>query len=111
MLCLSYQGVHLSIEYFSCGSSEPNYVDKTFRRKCLPPLYNSQTNGFDAQKISLIIFLEIHIRILTRMTTFIKTKFKISEDQMNNDKYRLAANITVYHVGQTVNWRKYNIGF
>ena len=32
MLCLSYQGVHLSIEYFSCGSSEPNYVDKTFWR-------------------------------------------------------------------------------
>ena len=32
--------------------------------------------------------------ILTRMTTFIKTKFKISDDQTNIDKYRLAANIT-----------------
>ena len=32
------------------------------------------------------------------MTTFIKTKFKISEDQTNIDKYRLAANITVYHI-------------
>ena len=32
----------------------------------------------------------------TRMTTFIKTKLKISDDQTNIDKYRLAANITVY---------------
>ncbi len=32
------------------------------------------------------------------MTTFIKTKFKISDDQMNIDKYRLAANITEYHI-------------
>ena len=32
------------------------------------------------------------------MKTFIKTKFKISEDQTNIDKYRLAANITVYHI-------------
>ena len=28
------------------------------------------------------------------MTTFIKLKFKISDDQTNIDKYRLAANIT-----------------
>ena len=28
------------------------------------------------------------------MITFIKTKFKISNDQTNIDKYRLAANIT-----------------
>ncbi len=35
---------------------------------------------------------------LTRMTTFIKTKFKISDDQTNIDKYRLAANITEYHI-------------
>ena len=34
----------------------------------------------------------------TRMTTFIKTKFKISDDQTNIDKYRLAANITEYHI-------------
>ena len=32
------------------------------------------------------------------MTTFIKTKFKISEDQTNIDKYRLAANIILYHI-------------
>ncbi len=34
----------------------------------------------------------------TRMTTFIKTKFKISDDQSNIDKYRLPANITEYHI-------------
>ncbi len=32
------------------------------------------------------------------MTTFIKTKFKISEDKTNIDNYRLAANITVFHI-------------
>ncbi len=32
------------------------------------------------------------------MTTFIKTKFEISDDQTNIDKYRLAANITEYHI-------------
>ncbi len=32
------------------------------------------------------------------MTTFIKTKFKISDDQANIDKYRLAANITEYDI-------------
>ena len=32
------------------------------------------------------------------MTTFIKTKFKISDDQTNIDKYRLDANITEYHI-------------
>ena len=36
--------------------------------------------------------------IITRMTTFIKTKFKISDDQRNIDKYRLAATITEYHI-------------
>ena len=35
--------------------------------------------------------------IITRMTTFIKTKFKKSDDQTNIDKYRLAANITEYY--------------
>ena len=35
--------------------------------------------------------------ILTRMTTFIKTKFKISDDQTNVEKYRIAANNTEYH--------------
>ena len=32
------------------------------------------------------------------MKTFIKTKFKISDDQTNIDKYRLAANMTEYHI-------------
>ena len=33
----------------------------------------------------------------TRMTTFIKTKFKISYDQTNIDKYSSVANIRGYH--------------
>ena len=37
--------------------------------------------------------------VRTRMTTFIKTKFNISDDQTNIDKYRLAANIIEsYHI-------------
>ena len=32
------------------------------------------------------------------MTTFKKTKFKISDDQTNIDKYRLAANITEFYI-------------
>ena len=36
--------------------------------------------------------------IETRMTTFIKMKFKISEDQTNIDMHRLAAYITKYHI-------------
>ncbi len=32
------------------------------------------------------------------MTTFIKTKFKKSDDQMNIEKYRVAANITEYYI-------------
>ena len=32
------------------------------------------------------------------MTTFIKTKFKKSDDQTNIDKYRAAANIADYHI-------------
>ena len=32
------------------------------------------------------------------MTTFIKTKFKISADQTNIDNYRLDAKITKYHI-------------
>ena len=35
---------------------------------------------------------------ITRMTTFIKTKFNKLDDQTNIDKYRLAANITEYHI-------------
>ncbi len=32
-----------------------------------------------------------------KKTTFIKMKFKISDDQTYIDKYRSAANITEYH--------------
>ncbi len=34
----------------------------------------------------------------TRMTIFMKTKFKKSHNQTNIDKYRLAANITEYSI-------------
>ncbi len=34
----------------------------------------------------------------TGMTTFIKVKFEKSDDQTNIDKYKLAANITDYHI-------------
>ena len=37
------------------------------------------------------------------MTTFIKTKFKITDDQMNINKYRLSAKITVYHIIKSKN--------
>ena len=39
---------------------------------------------------------EHRINIRTRITTFIKTKFKKSDDQTNIDKYRVAANITEF---------------
>ncbi len=32
------------------------------------------------------------------MTTFVKTKFKKSDDHTNVHKYRVAANITEYHI-------------
>ena len=32
------------------------------------------------------------------MTTFIKVKLKKLDDQTNIDKYRVAANITEYHI-------------
>ena len=38
-----------------------------------------------------------HLKVLaTRMTTFIKTKYKKSDDQTIIDKYRVAANIILY---------------
>ncbi len=36
--------------------------------------------------------------IETRMTTFIKTKFKKSDEKTNIDNYRIAANFTEYHI-------------
>ena len=41
---------------------------------------------------------KLHYINITRMTTFIKTKFNILDDQTNIDKYRLAANITECHI-------------
>ena len=32
------------------------------------------------------------------MTIFVKARFKKSDDQSNIDKYRVAANITEYHI-------------
>ena len=49
------------------------------------------------QPLALLLFF-YELQINRRMTTFIKTKFKISDDQTNIDKYRLAANITEYHI-------------
>ncbi len=36
------------------------------------------------------------------MITFIKTNFKITDDQTNIDKYRLAANIIEYHTSKLI---------
>ncbi len=44
----------------------------------------------------------IIINIQTRMTTFIKAKLKKSDDQTNIDKYRVAANITKYHITKLI---------
>ncbi len=38
------------------------------------------------------------LNIKTRMATFVKTKFTKSDDQKNIGKFRLAANITDYHI-------------
>ncbi len=47
------------------------------------------------------------------MTIFIKKKFKISDDQMYIDKYRLSAKNTVYHItnfcGQVIHLRQSTI--
>ena len=36
--------------------------------------------------------------IKTRMTTFIKMKLEKSDEQRNIDKYKVALNITEYHI-------------
>ncbi len=41
--------------------------------------------------------LDFHI-IKTRMKTVMKTKLKKSDDLTNVNKYRVAANITEYHI-------------
>ena len=40
----------------------------------------------------------MYVSVKTRMTTFIKTKFKKSDDQTNIDKYRVAANIIEFQI-------------
>ncbi len=50
-------------------------------------MYNNQGIKFD-----------INSRRKKRMTIFIKTKLKKSDDQTNIIKYRVAANITEYHI-------------
>ena len=44
----------------------------------------------------------LRIIYTTRMTTFSKTKFKISDDHTNIVKYRLAANISEYHIKKII---------
>ncbi len=43
------------------------------------------------------------------MTTFIKTKFRKSDYQTNIDKYRVAANITEYHIISKLMFLRINI--
>ena len=45
-----------------------------------------------------VVILVYYTKI--RMTTFIKTKFKKSNNQTNIGKYRVATNITEYHIIQ-----------
>ena len=52
----------------------------------------------DYEEASLFTKYSQLVCFYTRMTTFIKTKFNISDDQTNIDKYRLAGNITEYHI-------------
>ena len=47
--------------------------------------------------------------IETRVTTFINTKFKISDDQTNMMSIRLAANITEYHIISKLIYLRINI--
>ncbi len=62
-------------------------------------------------KSELMVYMMLFLNLLraycaienikkSRMKTFTKTKFKILDDQTNIDKYRLAANITEYHIIQ-----------
>ena len=45
------------------------------------------------------------------MATFIKTKFRVSDDQTNIDKYRLAANFTAYHIKVNLTKNHYSKNF
>ena len=56
--------------------------------------------SYKSYKDHLVCFSNLSLlkNKLTRMTTFIKMKFKKSDDHTNIDKYRVAANITKYHI-------------
>ena len=61
------------------------------------------TNKYNTTKW---VFLHLHIYViklfLTRMTTFIKVKLEKTNDQANIDKYRVAANITEFHISKLI---------
>ena len=57
----------------------------------------------------LIVFVKLNMYI-TGMTTLIKTKFNISDDQKNIEKYRLAANIKLLWFRKSFEVN-FNIGF
>ena len=51
-----------------------------------------------------------HLKVLaTRMTTYIKTKYKKADDQTIIEKYRLAANLTEYHIISKLIFLRINI--
>ena len=49
-------------------------------------------------KSTLFLIIQNLTQLKIRLTTFIKTKFKISDDQTNIDKHRLSEKIIVYHI-------------
>ncbi len=54
-----------------------------------------------------ILMVKICLLIeITRMTTFIKAKLKKSVAQSNIDKYRVAANVTKYHIISKLMFRR-----
>ncbi len=48
-----------------------------------------------------LIHMDMYCQKQTRMTIFIKAQLNKSDDQTNIDKYRVAANITEYHIIST----------
>ena len=49
------------------------------------------------------MYIALHL-YKTGITTFIKTKLKKSDDQTNIDRYRVAINITDYHITSKSNF-------
>ncbi len=48
--------------------------------------------------VLILVMINFNTINKTRMTTYIKTKFKKSVDQTYIDKYRVVANITEYYI-------------